>query len=104
VITIEIFLSEIYEGFVRNVQYILSGIHNSNMEYQSFLPVDPPLIYNVYNSSKAGCEITAGGSPVKVTGQLNFSSDIPNIWPVKLFSLKQSLVKYTPKNVTIFPV
>jgi hypothetical protein len=49
-------------------------------------------------------EITAGGSPVKVTGQLNFSSDIPNFWLVKLFSLKQSLVKYTPKNVTIFPV
>ena len=51
-----------------------------------------------------GREITAGGSPVKVTGPLNFSSDIPNFWPVKLFSLKQSLVKYTPKNVTIFPV
>jgi hypothetical protein len=32
---------------------------------------------------------------VKVTGQLNFSSDVPNFWPVKLFSLKQSLVKYT---------
>jgi hypothetical protein len=46
----------------------------------------------------------AGGLPVKVTGQLNFSSDILNFWPVKLFSLKQSLVKYTPKNVTIFPV
>jgi hypothetical protein len=46
----------------------------------------------------------AVGSPVKVTGQLNFSSDIPNFWPVKLFSLKQSLVKYTPKNVTIPPV
>jgi hypothetical protein len=45
-----------------------------------------------------------GGSPVKVTGQLNFSSDIPNFWLVKLFSLKQSLVKYTPTNVTIFPV
>ena len=51
-----------------------------------------------------GSKITAGGSSVKVTGQLNFSSDIPNFWQVKLFSLKQSLVKYTPKNVTIFPV
>ena len=39
----------------------------------------------------SGCEITAGGSPVKVTGQLDFSSDILNFWPVKLFSLKQSL-------------
>jgi hypothetical protein len=51
-----------------------------------------------------GREITAGGSPVKVTGQLNFSSDMPNFWPVKLFSLKQSLVKYTSKNVTIFTI
>jgi hypothetical protein len=25
-----------------------------------------------------GCEITVGGLPVKVTGQLNFSLDIPN--------------------------
>jgi hypothetical protein len=35
-----------------------------------------------------GHEITAGGSLVKVTGQLNFSL-------VKLFILKQSLVKCT---------
>jgi hypothetical protein len=53
---------------------------------------------------KAGRKITAGWSPVKVTGQLNFSSDIPNFCRSKLFSLKQSLVKYTPKNMTIFPV
>ena len=44
----------------------------------------------------SGREITAGGSQVKVTGQLNFCSDIPNLefWSVKLFSLKQNLVKY----------
>jgi hypothetical protein len=51
-----------------------------------------------------GREITAKGSLVKVTGKLNFSSDIPNFWPVRLFSLKHSLGKYTPKNATIFPV
>jgi hypothetical protein len=61
-------------------------------------------IWTCNEDSFTGREITAGGSAVKVTGQLNFSSDIPNFWPVKLFSLKQSLVKYTPKNVTIFPV
>ena len=53
----------------------------------------------VFFTNNTGREVTAGGSPGKVTRQLNFSSDIPHFWPVKLFSLKQSLVKYTPTNV-----
>jgi hypothetical protein len=40
--------------------------------------------------SRVRSEITAGGSPVRVTGQLNFSSDVPNFWPVKLSGLKIS--------------
>jgi hypothetical protein len=54
----------------------------------------------------SGREIKAGGSPVKVTNQINFSSNQFNtdFLAGKIFSLKQSLVKYTPKNVTIFPV